>query len=454
MKMSQYARKYFLERDCNCAESVFLGAGEALGLGVTMADAKAVSAFGGGMGCGSTCGALAGAMAVLGKVLVRENAHGTEGFKDQCAALKADFEARLGSIECQVLKPRYFNESERCMAVVEQACAALEARLEAAGVGKPADEAPLTPEQIKAAKGLGFLQQKGTRKFNGRVITRNGKITAAESRCLTEAAEKFGDGEIAMTTRLTVEVQGIPYENIEPFRAYLAQAGLETGGTGSKVRPVVSCKGTTCQYGLCDTFALSRKFHERFYQGYHNVTLPHKFKIAVGGCPNNCVKPDLNDIGVIGQLVPQLDLDACRGCKKCAVERACPIHSCAVHDGKLDICADTCNHCGRCVGKCPFHALDSGIRGYKVYIGGRWGKHVAQGRPLGKLFTSEEEVTAVVEKAILLFRDQGRSGERFSDTIERLGFENVEAQLLGDELLRRKDEILSDAKAVVGGATC
>ena len=32
--------------------------------------------------------------------------------------------------------------------------------------------------------------------------------------------------------------------------------------------------------------------------------LPHKFKIAVGGCPNNCVKPDLNDLGIVGQRVP------------------------------------------------------------------------------------------------------------------------------------------------------
>ena len=35
------------------------------------------------------------------------------------------------------------------------------------------------------------------------------------------------------------------------------------------------------------------EIHERFYHGYREVKLPHKFKIAVGGCPNNCVKPDL-----------------------------------------------------------------------------------------------------------------------------------------------------------------
>ena len=54
-----------------------------------------------------------------------------------------------------------------------------------------------------------------------------------------------------------------------------------------------------------------------------------------------------------------------------------------------------------------------------------------------------EEVLAVVEKAILLFRDQGSAGERFADTIARLGFENVQAQLLGNELLARREEILA-----------
>ena len=59
------------------------------------------------------------------------------------------------------------------------------------------------------------------------------------------------------------------------------------------------------------------------------------------------------------------------------------------------------------------------------------------------LFTTEEEVLSVVEKAILLFRDQGIAAERLSDTLERIGFENACRLLEGDELLARKDEILS-----------
>ena len=265
----------------------------------------------------------------------------------------------------------------------------------------PNADAAVSKEEETRVKALGFLKDKRTPdKFNGRVITRNGKITAEEARVIAEAAERFGSGEVTMTSRLTMEIQGVPFDNIEPLREYLMQAGLETGGTGSKVRPVVSCKGTTCQYGLIDTFALSEEIHERFFHGYSNVKLPHKFKIAVGGCPNNCVKPDLNDLGIIGQRVPQIDLEKCRGCKVCQVENNCPINV-----AKL-------------------------------------------------VFTDKEEVLAIVEKAILLFREQGITGERFADTVARLGFENVQEQLLSNDLLARKDENLKAQKHMKGGATC
>ena len=135
----------------------------------------------------------------------------------------------------------------------------------------------IKPDEIKRVKALGFLNNKGTDLFNARIITVNGKITAEQTKVIAEAAEKFGSGEVEFTTRLTVELRGVHFDNIEPLREFIAKAGLETGGTGSLVRPVVACKGTTCQYGLYDTFALSEKIHERFYKGYRTVKLPHKF---------------------------------------------------------------------------------------------------------------------------------------------------------------------------------
>lgn len=289
----------------------------------------------------------------------------------------------------------------------------------------------LTEDDIKRVKGLGCLRDKRFNDaFNVRVITRNGKLTVAEHRAIAEAAEKFGSGEVAMTTRQTMEIQCVRYHNIDALIEFLKGHGLETGGTGPLVRPIVSCKGTTCVFGLIDTFSLSEKIHERFYKGFHKTPLPHKFKIAVGGCPNNCVKPDLNDLGVIGQRIPEFDTSKCLGCKKCAVESACPIKVATVKDGKIYVNPTECNGCGRCKGKCPFGVTENYTTAYKVYIGGRWGKKMANGKPLSKLFYSEDEVLDIIEKAIICFKDEGITGERFADTINRLGFDYIEKKII------------------------
>ena len=78
------------------------------------------------------------------------------------------------------------------------------------------------------------------------------------------------------------------------------------------------------------------------------------------------------------------------------------------------------------------------------------GKKIANGMPLDKLFTSEEEVLDTIERAILFFRDEGITGERFADTVNRLGFSYVQEKLLRGTI--DKSAVLE--KKVKGGATC
>lgn len=172
----------------------------------------------------------------------------------------------------------------------------------------------------------------------------------------------------------------------------------------------------------------------------------------MGGCPNNCVKPNLNDLGIVGARVPQYDENICRGCKVCQIEKACPVHAAKLIEGKLVIDPETCNNCGRCIAKCPFHCADEGAYGWKIYIGGRWGKQVAHGRQLRKIFTDKEELMQTIENTILFFRSEGIPGERLADTVERVGFAQAQEMILGQELIKRKAEILG--RSVVGGATC
>ena len=301
----------------------------------------------------------------------------------------------------------------------------------------------LTPDQINAVKARGFLRNRGTELFSGRIVAPGTVFTAENFKDMSYIAENYGAGKLMCTSRLAVEIPGIPFEKIEDAEAYAAAHGLRFGGTGAKVRPVTACKGTTCVFGNFDTQALAKEIHEKYYLGWNDVKLPHKFKIAVGGCPNSCMKPSLNDFGVEGHKVPKFDENLCHGCKVCAVEKACPMKAAKVENGKLAIDRDVCLSCGVCTGKCPFKAVAHETETlYRIYIGGTWGKHTRMGSPLSKLVT-KEEILPILEKTMLWFKENGQPKERLGKAIDRIGFEKVEAAILSDDLLARKDEILA-----------
>lgn len=311
----------------------------------------------------------------------------------------------------------------------------------------------LTEQEIKNLKGQGYILQNDKEHFVCRVITVDGSLTQEEGKKIFDIADKYGKGYASFTTRLTVEIPGIKYEDIDNVRSELKEVGLYAGGTGPRVRPVVSCKGTVCNFGLLDTQELNRRIHERFYLGWYNVVLPHKFKIGVGGCPNNCIKPNLNDIGIMGQRKPKIDEDSCSGCKKCGVETACRMNAAKVIDGQIKIDFHKCNNCGLCIGKCHFDAVELDQEGVKVFIGGKWGKATRVGSDLDKIFTQEEAMD-VIEKAILYYRENGATTERFGEMIDRIGFEKVQQELLSDEILQRKEEILSGDKHTKRDYSC
>ncbi len=296
-------------------------------------------------------------------------------------------------------------------------------------------------EEKSKLKGQGFLPQRDGIHFACRVITEDGCLNSKETRVLSEISEKYGRGYMSYTTRLTVEIPWIRFEDIQKVKEELSEAGLEGGGTGPRVRPVVACKGTVCIFGLLDTQELARKIHERFYKGYYNVLLPHKFKIGIGGCPNNCIKPDLNDFGIMGQRVPDCNEDLCLGCKKCSVEEACKKGAAKVINGKLQIDREKCTNCGLCIDKCHFGSMVCKKDGVKLFIGGKWGKTPRRGEPLKGVYLYDEAMD-IIEKAILYYRDNGKTGERFGDMVERIGFEEVSKGILGNEILKEKEEIL------------
>ena len=299
----------------------------------------------------------------------------------------------------------------------------------------------LSQQQIMEVKGRGFLRNKGTDKFSVRIVAHGSVFTSKDFENISKLSENFGNGKAICTSRLCVEVPGIPYDKIPEAEQFAKDHGLRFGGTGAKVRPIAACKGTTCIFGNCDTHKIAKKIDEEFYVGWTNVKLPHKFKITVGGCPNSCMKPSLNDFGVEGHRIPNYVPDKCRGCAKCAVEVSCPVKAANVENGKLVI-SDKCITCGVCIGKCPFEAVaHEGKQVFKVFVGGTWGKSSRNGTVLSR-FVSEDEIYPLLEKSILWFRENGYQKERFGLAIDRVGIEEFEKSVFSDDLIKRKDEIL------------
>ena len=301
----------------------------------------------------------------------------------------------------------------------------------------------LSKEQITSVKGRGFLLNRGTECFSGRVISVGGVYTPEQLYAIAECAEKFGSGKAVFTSRLSAEIPGIPFDKIPEAEAFMTQRGLQFGGTGAKVRPIVACKGTTCVYGNIDTQALAQIIHDRFYIGMGSVKLPHTFKIGVGGCPNSCMKPSLNDVGIEGCKAFTFDPELCRGCKHCAVTENCPSKAVSVVDGKALVDADKCTHCGVCVGKCPFGAAPKdAVSACRIYVGGTWGKKQRMGTRLHRTYT-EAEVPDMIEKILLWYKENGLPKERLGAAVDRLGADKLEADLASNDLLERREGILA-----------
>ena len=304
--------------------------------------------------------------------------------------------------------------------------------------------AKLKQADITRVKAMGFLWNRGTESFSGRILTGNGVITAKQLAKAAECAEKYGNGKVTFTSRMTMELPGIAYENIEAVQQLAAEEGLLFGGTGAKIRPVTACKGTTCVYGNYDTQALAQEIHEKYFLGWKDVKLPHKFKIAVGGCPNSCIKPSLNDFGIEGYRQPHYDPEKCRGCKVCQVEKGCPAGAAKLKDGRMEIDPNVCTACGVCSsGKCPFKAVavhDEVL--YRIYVGGTWGKKTRMATALSRLVT-REEIFPILEKTMLWFKENAYQKERLGAAIDRIGEDKLEEALFGNDLLERKEEILA-----------
>ncbi|AZV58480.1 4Fe-4S binding protein [Clostridium sp. AWRP] len=281
----------------------------------------------------------------------------------------------------------------------------------------------VSAKRQKEMKALGFLLQNDKEHYSVRFLSKAGNFTVEELNNINKIAEKYGRGYSGLTTRLQIEVPWIKDEDAEKVIQEAKALGLRHGGTGQKVRPLVSCKGTVCLHGNIDTQAICRELDRKYF----GTDTPHKCKIGIVGCANNCGKANINDIGVMGRCVPKFNSDNCVGCGLCVTN--CRQKALQLVDKKVVHDKNLCVECGECVRVCNSNAATAKEKGAEIFVGGRFGRGMRIGDSLGKIF-KEEEIVSVVDTIMEYYKQTGNKAERISAVMDRIGKKKFIADVL------------------------
>ncbi|GAW91740.1 hypothetical protein [Calderihabitans maritimus] len=265
-----------------------------------------------------------------------------------------------------------------------------------------------------------FFSQKQSNFSTIRLRVPVGIIYVEQLDALKEVAARYGSGRLHLTVRKTVEIPGVANKDIPRAIAQLASVGWYSSAFGDNIRNVVACPGAySCPNAQVDTQSLGLEIDSNFAS---EEDLPAKIKIAVAGCPNSCTHPILNDIGIIGVTRVKVLQDKCERCYIC-VEDYCRENAIKKsEEGQVIIDPEACVDCGECVGKCLSNALVAESRAYRIFVGGKLGRHPQIGTYLADILTIPE-VVDMVEVVLAVYKKYGQPGERLGELINRLSME-------------------------------
>jgi len=201
-----------------------------------------------------------------------------------------------------------------------------------------------------------------------------GVTTPNELRAIADAADKYGARMVKVTGGQRLDLFGIKKEDLPAIWADLNAAGMVSGHAyGKALRTVKTCVGSEwCRFGTQDSTGLGIQLEQMTWGSW----MPHKFKIAVSGCPRNCAEATIKDFGVI--------------------------------------CVDS---------------------GYELHIGGNGGIHLRGTDLLCKVAT-EQEALDYCAAFIQLYREEARYLDRTAPWVERVGLDYVKQRIVMDEVGR------------------
>lgn len=213
------------------------------------------------------------------------------------------------------------------------------------------------------------IQKDGTFSVVPRMF--GGMTNANELRAIADVVDKFEIPAVKVTGGQRIDLFGITKEDLPAVWADLNAAGMVSGHAyGKSLRTVKTCAGSQwCRFGTQDAIEMGIALEEMTWGSW----TPHKFKMAVSGCPRNCAEATIKDFGVI--------------------------------------------------------AVESG---YELSVGGNGGIHVRVTDFLCHV-DSEAEVLEYAGAYMQLYREEARYLERTAPWVERVGLEHVKACIVEDD---------------------
>ncbi|HID81354.1 MAG TPA: NAD(P)/FAD-dependent oxidoreductase [Thiotrichales bacterium] len=219
----------------------------------------------------------------------------------------------------------------------------------------------------------GNIQKDGSYSVVPRMF--GGMCTPQELRAIADVAEKFEVPEMKVTGGQRIDMFGVKKEDLPKMWKDLSAAGFVSGHAyGKAMRTCKTCVGKTwCRMGTQDSTGLGVKLEELTWGSW----MPHKYKLAVSGCPRNCAEATIKDFGVV--------------------------------------CVDS---------------------GYELHVGGNGGIKVRVTDFLTKVET-EEEVLEYCGAFSQLYREDAHYLERTAPWVERVGLTKIKKAILEDEENRK-----------------
>lgn len=190
---------------------------------------------------------------------------------------------------------------------------------------------------------------------------------------------------------------------------------------------VSACFGADgCPNVACSTAALVKDieliFQKADIRGFLKKTAEgdlkfhHEFRVSVSDCPNACSRPQIVDIGIIGAAIPGISDEPCTRCMACV--EACRENAIVLEADQPTplINMELCLMCKQCIRVCPTKSLEEKQNGFRVFIGGRLGRHPRLAMEMAGLKT-HAEVLAIVQNCIAFYKKNSKKGQRFSQIL-------------------------------------